>query len=89
MSNDYKLCPKCNNALDNNVMQCPYCGEKMWIGFWLDESWYMHSKIGSSRNKKSGWCWCWCLLFIFVFFVIPLVKEIFSLIIELVGSLFD
>ena len=29
MVKDYKLCPKCNNALDNNVMQCPYCGENL------------------------------------------------------------
>ncbi|MBR4633626.1 zinc-ribbon domain-containing protein [bacterium] len=29
MVEGYKLCPKCSNALDSNVMQCPYCGEKL------------------------------------------------------------
>ena len=56
MTANYKLCPKCNNALDNNVMQCPYCGEKMWIDFWMDDWWFIHGKIWSSKNKKSGWC---------------------------------
>ena len=66
MANDYKLCPKCGNALDNNVMQCPYCGESLWINFWSwasNNSWFNKEKLPSTEKKKS-WCWCWCLIFI-------------------------
>ena len=33
MTDSYKLCPKCNNALDNNATECPYCGEPLWVNF--------------------------------------------------------
>ncbi len=72
MAKDYKLCPKCNNALDNGVIQCPYCGENLWISFWTwtSNSWFGEDKLPSTEKKKS-WCWCWCFVFIiFIFFII-------------------
>ena len=81
MPKDYKLCPKCSNALDNNVMQCPYCGESLWINFWAwisDNSWFNKEKVPSTDKKKSWcWCWCWCL-FLLILFVIPIVWGIIS-----------
>ena len=81
MAKDYKLCPKCSNALDNNVMQCPYCGESLWISFWAwvsDNSWFNKEKVPSTEKKKSWcWCWCWCF-FLLILFIIPIVWGIIS-----------
>ena len=89
MSNDYKLCPKCNNALDHNVIQCPYCGEKVWINLWkYNDFWFNWGKIASEQTKKSGWCWLGCLIFFVLFLVFPFVWGIISLIIEIISDLF-
>ena len=82
MAEDYKLCPKCGNALDNNVMQCPYCGETLRINFsaWAsNNSWFSKEKSPSTEKKKS-WCWCGCLFFIFL---------IFSIVWGVISSLLD
>lgn len=85
MAEGYKLCPKCSNALDSNVMQCPYCGEKLWIGFWSwvgDNSWFDKNKLPSTEKKKS-WCWCWCWCFFLFIFII------FSIILAVISSLLE
>ena len=85
MAEGYKLCPKCSNALDSNVMQCPYCGEKLWISFWSwvgDNSWFDKNKLPSTEKKKS-WCWCWCWCFFLFIFII------FSIILAVISSLLE
>ena len=85
MAEGYKLCPKCSNALDSNVMQCPYCGEKLWITFWSwvgDNSWFDKNKLPSTEKKKS-WCWCWCWCFFLFIFII------FSIILAVISSLLE
>lgn len=71
MPKNYKLCPKCNNALDNNVIQCPYCWNDTLFGnIWTNnriETW-------KSIDKKKDSSWCggclWCLFFIaFILFM--------------------
>ena len=54
MVKDYKLCPKCNNALDNNVMQCPYCGENLWINFWSN-NYSQTPQIPINQIKSNKW----------------------------------
>lgn len=89
MAQDYKLCPKCNNALDNNVVQCPYCGEKMWLSFWADNnSWFNKNKLPSTEKKKSWWCWCWCL-FLIIFFILPLIWGFISSLGESISSILE
>ncbi len=85
MSNDYKLCPKCNNALDNNVMQCPYCGEKMWISFWTENNfWNQNTNQPPIQIKNSKGF----LILLIILFGFPIVWSIISLIIGIISSIF-
>ena len=85
MTENYKLCPKCNNALDLNVSSCPYCWELMWMPFWWNQI-----KQGKRQNmetkKLSG-----LVKLIMVFFIVPIIisiiSSIFSLIIEMLDNL--
>ena len=55
MSNDYKLCPNCNNALDLNVDKCPYCGQQTyWLGLSKWKDWFVKviENFDKSKNKK-------------------------------------
>lgn len=83
MANDYKLCPKCNNALDNNAMQCPYCWEKLWIMFWPN-NYSQNSQILNSQTKHSKWC----LIFFIIFFLLPFVWGVISFILWIISSIF-
>jgi len=88
MSNNYKLCPNCNNALDLNVNKCPYCGQQT---FWFDVNnwtdWFekVIKNIEKSTNKKqtSG-----CSKIIIFFIIIQIIGAIFSLIFQVISSLF-
>ena len=83
MTDSYKLCPKCNNALDNNVMQCPYCGESLWINVW----WNNIKK--EEKAVETKWCsWTAKILFI-IFFVIPLISSAVSFIMWLISWIFE
>ena len=72
MAKDYKLCPNCNNALDNNVIQCPYCWNNTFFGnTWTNNK--IESWESTVKQKKSSWCGgcLWCLFFlIFILFMI-------------------
>ena len=88
MSNNYKLCPNCNNALDLNINKCPYCGQQT---FWFDVNnwtdWFekVIKNIEKSTNKKqtSG-----CSKIIIFFIIIQIIGAIFSLIFQVISSLF-
>lgn len=74
MPKDYRLCPKCNNALDNNIMQCPYCGENTIFS----STWGKENNITKTeptiQEKKSSWCGCgWCLTFIIFLAIITFI----------------
>ena len=84
MTKDYKLCPKCNNALDNNVMQCPYCGEKLWIIFW-NNNYSQTPQMPINQIKGSKWC----LIFFIIFFLLPFVWGIISFIVGIISSFFN
>ena len=87
MSNDYKLCPNCNNALDLNVSKCPYCGQQT---FWLDLSkwvdWLVKivGDIEKNTNKKqtSG-----CAKVIIFFVVIQIIGAVLSIIFQILSWL--
>ena len=83
MPKDYKLCPKCNNALDNNVMQCPYCGEKIWTNFGFNNWNFQNQEIPNNQLKNNKW---WLTVFI-ILFIVPFIGGIISLIIEIITSL--
>jgi len=69
MADNYKLCPKCKNALDNNVAECPYCGELLLI--------FSKSYI-KKDTKSTGTKWCsWVVkTFLIVFFVMSMIANI-------------
>jgi RNA polymerase subunit RPABC4/transcription elongation factor Spt4 len=88
MSNNYKLCPNCNNALDLNVNKCPYCGQQTYwsdLSKWKD--WFVKviENLDKSKNKKqtSG-----CTMIIIFFIAIQIIGAIFSLIFQVISSLF-
>jgi len=97
MSNNYKLCPNCNNALDLNINKCPYCGQQtFWfdVNNWTDwfdvnnwTDWFekVIKNIEKSTNKKqtSG-----CSKIIIFFIIIQIIGAIFSLIFQVISSLF-
>jgi uncharacterized membrane protein YvbJ len=85
MAEGYKLCPKCNNALDNNVMQCPYCGENLWVNFWYNE-YSQNTKILTGQAKNSS---KWCLILFMIFFVLPFIWSIISFMFGIISSFFD
>lgn len=82
MTKEYKLCPKCNNALNNKIMQCPYCGERLWINFLLENtSWHNTiSKSSPNLTKKSSWC----LTFFIIFFIIQIIWNIITFIVWII-----
>ena len=83
MTDSYKLCPKCNNALDNNVMECPYCWESLWVSFWWN-----HIKK-DVKKVETKWCsWIARILFI-VFVVLPLISSVISFIVWLISWVFN
>ena len=89
MAKDYKLCPNCNNALDLNVSKCPYCGHQI---FWFDLSkwwteWFENIiktiEKPSGKKQTSG-----CAKVIIFFIAIQIIGAIFSLIFQVISSLF-
>lgn len=86
MAKDYKLCPKCNNALDLNVSKCPYCWESMWINFWFEKNWYSVSTDTLPKQTKDS---KWCYIIFLIFFILPFIWSVISIIWGLISSWLD
>lgn len=83
MADNYKLCPKCNNALDLNVTSCPYCWESMWISFWWNQ--IKQGKRQNVETKKA----VRLVRFIVILFVLPIITSVITFIIWLISEIFD
>jgi hypothetical protein len=88
MSNNYKLCPNCSNALDLNVSKCPYCWQQI---FWLDlsrwDGWFVKTvkdieRSADNKKQTSG-----CAKVIIIFIVIQIIGAVLSLIFQILAWL--
>lgn len=86
MSVDYKLCPKCNNALDKKETKCPYCGEVTGVNFsiWNNPSIINNSTSNNSSNKRTSGC----VIFFIFFIAIQIIGAVLSFISWILSSLF-
>lgn len=84
MTQNYKICQNCGNALDLNVSKCPYCGHIVWFDLtnwtgWLSEG---IKNIEKSADKKQT---TGCTKVIIIFIVIQIVGAILSLIFQILS----
>ncbi len=85
MAKDYKLCPKCNNALDNKETKCPYCGENFWYKFSIGDESITNQRTSNkvTSAKTSG-----CMFIIIIFIAIQIIGVIISFISRMISSIF-
>ncbi len=75
MAADYKLCPKCNNALDKTETKCPYCGNNVMFDGFGTNNIKIENKETITKDKKAWWCsgCIWCILYIILFLIIAVI----------------
>ena len=82
MTDNYKLCPKCNNPLDLNATSCPYCWESLWV-FWGNQ--IKQGKRQNMETKKAARL----VRFIAILFVLPIITSVISFILWLISEILD
>lgn len=84
MTENYKLCPKCNNALDLNVVSCPYCWESVWIVLGWNQI-KQSNKRQNPQTKKAVKLY----KLIIILFLLPVISSVISFIIGLISGIFN
>ena len=84
MTQNYKVCQNCGNALELNVSKCPYCGCELWFNLsnwadWLSEG-IKNIEKATDKKQTSG-----CVKVLIIFVVIQIVGAILSLIFQILA----
>ena len=84
MTQNYKICQNCGNALDLNVSKCPYCGSVVWFDLnnWTD--WFVkvvkNMEKSADIKQTTG-----CVKVVIIFVVIQIVGAVLSLIFQILS----